>query len=98
MSSKKNEPKPLIERDKDEEGFIYVFWCPGCKMGHWFRRPRWHFNGDVYCPTVRPSIVTPDTDGGTLCHLFITQGKLQFLDDCKHDLKGKTVNLEPIWG
>lgn len=31
-----------------------------------------------------------------LCHSWITDGKIQFLDDCTHALVGQTVNL-PDW-
>jgi hypothetical protein len=27
------------------------------------------------------------------CHSFVTGGKIQFLDDCTHELKGQTVDL-----
>lgn len=30
----------------------------------------------------------------TVCHSFVTDGNIQFLDDCTHELKGKTVPLE----
>lgn len=30
------------------------------------------------------------------CHSFITDGKIQFLDDCTHALKGQTVDLPPL--
>ena len=29
----------------------------------------------------------------TVCHSFVTDGMIQFLDDCTHDLKGQTVEL-----
>jgi len=29
-----------------------------------------------------------------VCHSFITDGMIQFMDDCTHELKGKTVPLE----
>jgi hypothetical protein len=29
-----------------------------------------------------------------VCHSFITDGQIQFLGDCTHSLKGKTVPLE----
>jgi len=29
----------------------------------------------------------------TICHSFITDGKIQFLNDCTHELKGQTVDL-----
>jgi hypothetical protein len=28
------------------------------------------------------------------CHSLVTDGNIQFLDDCTHELKGKTVPLE----
>lgn len=31
-----------------------------------------------------------------ICHSFITNGEIRFLDDCTHQLKGKTVPL-PEW-
>lgn len=31
-----------------------------------------------------------------VCHSFITAGRIQFLDDCTHALKGRTVEL-PSW-
>jgi hypothetical protein len=30
------------------------------------------------------------------CHLFMTDGKIQFLGDCSHDLKGQTVDCPEI--
>lgn len=29
----------------------------------------------------------------TICHSFIREGKIQFLNDCTHKLKGQTVDL-----
>lgn len=31
-----------------------------------------------------------------LCHSFVTDGNIQFLSDCSHELAGKTVPLEDI--
>lgn len=31
-----------------------------------------------------------------VCHSFVRNGQIQFLDDCTHDLKGQTVDL-PNW-
>lgn len=28
------------------------------------------------------------------CHSFVTGGRIQFLDDCTHDLRGQTVDLQ----
>ncbi len=32
----------------------------------------------------------------TVCHSFVTDGRIQFLGDCTHTLAGKTVDL-PDW-
>lgn len=40
------------------------------------------------------SKVSPGDD--TICHSFVTDGKIQFLADCTHDLAGQTVEL-PAW-
>lgn len=31
-----------------------------------------------------------------ICHSFVTDGQIQFLGDCTHELAGKTVPLEPF--
>lgn len=31
-----------------------------------------------------------------VCHSFITDGRIQFLSDCTHDLKGQTVELPDV--
>lgn len=86
---------------------IYLFFCPGCGCSHWFstsgftpaqpiedtepKGPVWQFNGDMEKPTVRASILVK---GQFRCHLFITDGRIQYLDDCTHSLKGQTVEME----
>lgn len=68
----------------------------------------WGFNGDFDKPTFTPSYLTwndpnpkaqPEHDptgkyrNGFRCHSFITDGNIQFLDDCTHKLAGQTVEL-----
>jgi hypothetical protein len=31
-----------------------------------------------------------------VCHVFVENGKIRFLDDCTHELAGKTVDI-PVW-
>lgn len=31
-----------------------------------------------------------------VCHSYITDGKIQYLNDCTHKLSGQTVNLKPF--
>ncbi len=65
----------------------------------------WTWNGSVDSPTLKPSIKTETwigknacyDDGGPsrqcVCHSFLNDGKVQFLDDTTHDLRGQTVEL-----
>ena len=32
----------------------------------------------------------------SVCHSFITDGRIQFLGDCTHELKGQTVELPEV--
>lgn len=62
----------------------------------------WTWNGSVEAPTLRPSILT--RGGGRryletgqyveqVCHSWVTDGKVQFLGDCTHELAGQTHDL-----
>lgn len=82
---------------------LWVFHCPGCGYDHglWIRQcleggnPQWSFNGDVDKPTFSPSLLVyvDDTRKESQCHSFIRDGMIQFLDDCKHELAGQTVEI-----
>lgn len=82
-----------------------VFECPGCQMAHCVaiggdKQPIWGFNNDFEKPTFTPSIKV-EWDVGKehilkRCHSFVRDGKIQFLNDCTHELAGKTVDL-PEW-
>jgi hypothetical protein len=51
-------------------------------------------------PTFSPSMLvnanTPKHLKLTRCHSFVRDGKIQFLSDCDHNLKGQTIDLEDI--
>jgi hypothetical protein len=34
--------------------------------------------------------------GHPRCHSFVKNGMIQYLDDCDHELKGKTVPMVPV--
>ena len=64
----------------------------------------WSFDGNALAPTFSPSINyrvnTPDMGehyqpdiASTVCHHFVRVGMIQFLDDCTHELRGRTVPL-----
>lgn len=96
---------PYATSSTDDTTGGYMFWCPGCKEHHGFRTrspdgkgPVWTFDGNLEAPTFSPSLLCfrTDRDTGkrkTLCHLFLKAGKLQFLNDCPHELAGQTVDL-----
>jgi hypothetical protein len=93
-------PVLLSKIDKDKHGFS--FHCPGCGCAHYIQvnpkySPCWQFNNDWDKPTVKPSIrVKSGYVNGvptTLCHSFVTDGFIRYLDDCTHALAGKTVEL-----
>lgn len=68
--------------------------CPGCKTQHAFSPNVHQFDGNFDNPTVSPSLLHSNPQGHRTCHSFIKNGMIEFLGDCWHDLKGKTVELE----
>lgn len=61
----------------------------------------WTFNGDLDLPTFSPSMLVRAPCWGEdrkpmVCHSFVANGRIQFLNDCTHDLKGQTVDLPEI--
>lgn len=80
--------------------WAFWFFCPGCEGAHFYQVPQWSFNGDFAKPTFTPSLLLHAHEGGQpRCHLFLTDGRLQFLGDCTHKLAGQTVDLPepPEW-
>lgn len=91
-------------------GTRHSYWCPGCDALHSIAiRPHsqdngagWTFTGTLDQPTYSPSQLTTYEyvkDGKEVkrvCHTFIRGGQIEFLDDCTHSLKGKTVPLPPL--
>lgn len=78
-----------------------LFYCPGCKMSHSVRvkgkEPVWGWNGSLDKPTFTPSIlvrVIHENEEKLRCHSYVTDGNIQYLSDCKHNLKDQTIPLE----
>jgi len=74
-----------------------MFHCPGCKCAHGVvtegnQQPVWSWNGDMKRPTFSPSVLVLGGEAGR-CHLFVREGRLQFLADCHHELAGQTVDM-----
>jgi hypothetical protein len=74
----------------------YLIFCPACNCGHEFIEGRWTFNGDMDKPTFQPSMLVYKDDPEKRCHSFVTNGRIQFLSDCGHKMRGQTVELPEI--
>jgi len=79
------------------------FYCPGCKSHHFVivkakHQPVWKWNGSHSKPTFRPSVKVTYAlkPKPKLCHFFIRNGKIQYLNDCFHGLKGQTINMVEV--
>lgn len=61
----------------------------------------WTFDGNVNAPTLSPSVLVQGVETNdegmyvrdTVCHSFVHAGRIQFLGDCTHELRGQTVDL-----
>lgn len=74
----------------------YMYKCLGCGYEHAFGlKPQGghhRFNMNLNNPTVSPSLLQ-DFNKNRICHSFIKGGKIIYLNDCWHKLKGKTIEL-----
>ena len=85
---------PKVQLFHTEDGDRVGFWCPGCENLHWFDE-RFEWNSDPINPSFRPSLQIGDADG-SICHLFVQDGHVQFLSDCRHGLHDQTVPMRPL--
>lgn len=72
-----------------------AFWCPGCNSEHHISigRNGWPWNENYDRPTFALFI---KERGTFFCHYEIRNGKIEYLSDCTHGLRGMTVDL-PNW-
>jgi len=66
---------------------------------------KWVWNGDSEKPTLSPSIHVQKEIGRdaenkpiyeTICHSFVENGSIRFLDDCKHELRGRIIEMSDV--
>lgn len=100
----------LSRKLRDLEDYKLAFWCPACELPHVLyygmgEGSRWSWNGDTLRPTFQPSVLfrrTVKPHGSDalpidyVCHSFVTEGYIEFLNDSTHGLHGKTMTL-PDW-
>lgn len=60
--------------------------------------PVWSWNGDVDKPTLKPSILSKIDEYGPnkekrICHTWVNDGMVQYLNDCTHEFAGQTRPL-----
>lgn len=83
----------------------WMHWCPGCEEPHWLNveqptepgGPQWDFDYDSKAPTFSPDVIVGRPGGDeVVCHYYLVDGVLFFMDDSDHDLGGCSVDL-PDW-
>lgn len=91
---------PLFVDTAGRPGRLH-WWCPGCRCLHLVHTqpqpepsPVWTMTGPPDKPTIRPSILTRGGAEDRCCHVFITEGQIEYLHDCNHALAGKTVPMD----
>jgi hypothetical protein len=86
------------------DGSVWFF-CNGCCMPHSLTvgagpGPRWGYNGNAEAPTFTPFVLVSwknkQGDLAKVCHSFVTDGRIHYLDNCTHALAGQTIDL-PNW-
>ena len=81
---------------------LVCVYCPGCKSLHPLRtkgapgQPIWSWDGNTEAPTFSPSLLVNKSIPERRCHSFIRGGKIEFLQDCYHAMKGQTVELPDL--
>ena len=88
---------------KTEGQLNLSFYCPGCKCHHGICSERcdstpgsvWEWNGSMDKPSFHPSLKIKNGIG-TVCHSFITNGYIRFLNDCTHELAGQTIEIPEV--
>lgn len=72
----------------------YEAWC---RRNQWtMQYPTYTFNGDVNLPTFSPAIAVDPHRPVSTCHAYIQDGRIKFLPNSWHHLRGQTVMLSDI--
>jgi hypothetical protein len=90
---------PLSVRRGEKKSFFLVF-CPACDAGHLFEVPVGAGQSiDYQAPTFMGLKLTGrGALGGVTvrCHLKVVNGRIKFLNDCPHAMRGKVVEMAVI--
>lgn len=84
----------LLKQENDEDDReIYLFECPACGCLHWFDNIDFDWNLSLDFPTVTSSILSITN---IRCHLTIENGKIHYLEDSDHLMRGQTIEMVDI--
>jgi hypothetical protein len=85
---------------------MLAFECPGCESLHAVYTDdsnvvdgvinQWTYNNNGDKPTFFPSVHIHKNNPKFCCHSWVNNGRITFLLDCFHPLKGQTVDI-PDW-
>lgn len=87
-----------VKKLDSSKGPIFQFKCPACKVDHAVDGT-WNFNGDFEKPTFSPSVLYKEFDEAGpvyICHFYIRDGVIDYLNDCSHVLKGDKIPMEDL--
>jgi len=96
-----------LVRHEYQGAISYSHWCPHCEHAHTYRvqgpGPNWQFDGNISSPTFTPSMrefypAQKDQPERTICHYYLTSGKIQFCGDCPDGYADQIVDLPDIPG
>lgn len=91
-----------------ESTYGWMIKCPATGYIEIPKNGKWLWNGDYYSPTFSPSInettgkpgqsweefkLDPHPDRN---HVFIRDGKIEYLTDCTHNLAGQVVEIPEL--
>ncbi|WP_457948291.1 DUF6527 family protein [Pseudarthrobacter sp. alpha12b] len=80
-----------------QRGNLTQFWCPGCDDMHQVS-DSWDVRTDNGLLTIAPSVLVlyGSQPGAKRCHSFVNKSRIEFLQDCTHDLAGGSTDLDPL--
>jgi hypothetical protein len=67
------------------------WYCPACDQNHAVEERRYTFNEDFEKPTIYPAFTF--RRGTTVCESYISQGLIQYTDQCTHEMRGQVVRM-----
>lgn len=101
---------PKLRKFNKSDGTFggYTYHCPGCELAiehgfyhaiyaDWLNKPTgWKFNGNEDSPTFSPSfkMTQPRGDITHICHIVMTNGRIEYCADCTHPLAGQTIEMK----